>query len=35
MDAGVRIGYGTDSGVLTRFEGFGEHMELQLMVEAG
>ena len=27
-DAGVRIGYGTDSGVLTRFEGFGEHMEL-------
>ena len=34
-DAGVPIGYGTDSGVLTRFEGFGEHMELQLMVEAG
>jgi imidazolonepropionase-like amidohydrolase len=34
-DAGVRIGYGTDSGVLTRFEGFGEHMELELMVEAG
>ena len=35
VDGGVRIGYGTDSGVLTRFEGFGEHMELQLMVEAG
>lgn len=35
VDAGVRIGYGTDSGVLTRFEGFGEHMELELMVEAG
>jgi imidazolonepropionase-like amidohydrolase len=34
-DAGVRIGYGTDSGVLTRFEGFGEHKELELMVEAG
>ena len=34
-DAGVRIGYGTDSGVLTRFEGFGEHMELELMVQAG
>jgi imidazolonepropionase-like amidohydrolase len=34
-DAGVRIGYGTDSGVLTRFEGFGEHMELELMVESG
>ena len=35
VDGGVRIGYGTDSGVLTRFEGFGEHMELELMVEAG
>jgi imidazolonepropionase-like amidohydrolase len=34
-DAGVPIGFGTDSGVLTRFEGFGEHMELELMVEAG
>jgi imidazolonepropionase-like amidohydrolase len=34
-DAGVRIGFGTDSGVLTRFEGFGEHMELELMVESG
>jgi imidazolonepropionase-like amidohydrolase len=34
-DAGVPIGYGTDSGVLTRFEGFGEHKELELMVEAG
>ena len=34
-DAGVRIGYGTDSGVLTRFEGYGEHKELELMVEAG
>ena len=34
-DGGVRIGFGTDSGVLTRFEGFGEHMELELMVEAG
>ena len=34
-DAGVRIGFGSDDGVLTRFEGFGEHMELELMVEAG
>ena len=34
-DAGVRIAYGTDSGVLTRFEGFGGHMELELMVQAG
>jgi imidazolonepropionase-like amidohydrolase len=34
-DAGLPIGFGTDSGVLTRFEGFGEHMELELMVESG
>jgi len=34
-DAGVNIAYGTDTGVLTRFEGFGEHWELELMVEAG
>lgn len=34
-DAGVQIGFGSDTGVLTRFEGFGEHLELELMVEAG
>jgi imidazolonepropionase-like amidohydrolase len=34
-DAGVRIAFGSDTGVLTRFEGFGEHWELELMVEAG
>jgi len=34
-DAGVKIGFGTDSGVPTRFPGFFEHRELQLMVEAG
>jgi imidazolonepropionase-like amidohydrolase len=34
-DAGVRLGFGSDAGVLTRFEGFGEHLELQLLVEAG
>ncbi len=34
-DAGVRIGFGSDTGVLTRFEGFGEHWELELMVQAG
>ena len=34
-DAGVNVGFGTDSGVLTRFEGYGEHWELQMMVEAG
>jgi hypothetical protein len=34
-DAGVRIGFGTDSGLVTRFSGYMEHRELQLMVEAG
>jgi imidazolonepropionase-like amidohydrolase len=34
-DAGLNIGFGSDTGVLTRFEGFGEHWELQLMVESG
>jgi imidazolonepropionase-like amidohydrolase len=35
VDAGVRIGFGSDTGVLTRFEGFGEHWEMELMVQAG
>jgi imidazolonepropionase-like amidohydrolase len=36
FDAGVPIGFGTDSGaMLTRVPGFAEHRELQLMVEAG
>jgi imidazolonepropionase-like amidohydrolase len=39
-DAGVPIGFGTDSGVpnnmtFGRFQGYLEHMELELMVEAG
>jgi imidazolonepropionase-like amidohydrolase len=35
-DAGVTIGFGTDSGAQpTRIPGFAEHRELQLMVEAG
>jgi imidazolonepropionase-like amidohydrolase len=34
-DAGVNIGFGSDTGVLTRFEGFGEHWELELMVQSG
>lgn len=34
-DAGVKIGFGTDSGLVTRFSGYMEHRELQLMVEAG
>ena len=34
-DAGVKIAFGTDSGVPARFPGYFEHRELQLMVEAG
>jgi len=34
-DAGVTIGFGTDSGLATRFTGYMEHRELQLMVEGG
>lgn len=35
FDAGVRIGFGTDSGPPLRFQGYFEHRELQLMVQAG
>jgi len=34
-DAGVKIAFGTDSGIPTRFPGYFEHRELQRMVEAG
>lgn len=34
-DAGVPIVFGTDSGVPTRFMGYFEHMEMQMMAEAG
>jgi imidazolonepropionase-like amidohydrolase len=34
-EAGVKIAFGTDSGIPTRFPGYFEHRELQLMVEAG
>jgi imidazolonepropionase-like amidohydrolase len=34
-DEGVRIAMGTDSGVATRFQGYFEHLELELMVDAG
>ncbi len=34
-DAGVRYGFGTDSGIPGRFPGFFEHRELELMVDAG
>ena len=35
IDAGVRIGLGTDAGPPLRFQGYFEHRELQLMVESG
>jgi imidazolonepropionase-like amidohydrolase len=34
-DAGVKIGFGTDTGPPGRFQGYGEHWEMELMVEAG
>jgi imidazolonepropionase-like amidohydrolase len=36
LRAGVRVGLGADSGaMLARIQGFGEHRELQLLVDAG
>jgi imidazolonepropionase-like amidohydrolase len=36
FEAGVKIAFGTDSGAMpTRIQGFGEHRELQLLVQAG
>lgn len=34
-DAGVRIGFGSDTGPPGRFSGYFEHWEMELMVEAG
>ncbi len=34
-EAGARIAMGTDSGVAGRFQGYFEHLELEMMVEAG
>ena len=34
-DKGVRIAFGTDTGPPARFQGFFEHLELEMMVEAG
>jgi len=34
-DAGVPIVFGTDSGVPTRFMGYFEHLEMQMMQDAG
>ncbi|MGD9906710.1 MAG: amidohydrolase family protein, partial [Vicinamibacterales bacterium] len=34
-DAGIRIAFGTDTGPAARFQGFFEHLELEMMVDAG
>jgi imidazolonepropionase-like amidohydrolase len=34
-DAGVRTGFGTDTGPPARFSGYFEHWEMELMVESG
>jgi imidazolonepropionase-like amidohydrolase len=34
-DAGVGIAFGTDTGPPARFQGYFEHMELEMMVKAG
>ena len=34
-DKGVRIAFGTDTGPPARFQGFFEHLELEMMVDAG
>ncbi len=34
-EAGVRIGMGTDTGPAGRWQGFFEHLELEMMVESG
>ena len=35
FDAGIPIGFGTDSGPPVRFQGYFEHWEMELMREAG
>ena len=35
VDQGVRIAFGTDTGPPGRFQGFFEHLELEMMVDAG
>ena len=35
VDAGVKIAFGTDSGPPARFQGYFEHLELELMAKAG
>ena len=35
VDAGVRYGFGTDTGPPARFPGYFEHVEMELMADAG
>ena len=35
QDNGVKVAMGTDSGPATRFQGYFEHLEMSMMVEAG
>jgi len=35
VDRGVRIAFGTDTGPPGRFQGFFEHLELEMMVDSG
>ena len=35
VDQGVRIAMGTDTGPPARFQGYFEHLEMEMMVEAG
>jgi imidazolonepropionase-like amidohydrolase len=35
VDGGVKYGFGTDTGPPARFPGFFEHLEMQMMAEAG
>jgi imidazolonepropionase-like amidohydrolase len=35
VNAGVKYGFGTDTGPPGRFPGYFEHVEMQLMAEAG
>ena len=34
-DAGIRVAMGTDTGPVGRFQGYFEHLELEMMVKAG
>jgi imidazolonepropionase-like amidohydrolase len=35
VDNGVRIAFGTDSGPASRFQGYFEHLEMEMMADAG